>query len=161
MTRICLFAVLVLYTFCAGATTMCVRNDKVVFGVSSQQAPTVVAYDEDTAEWSVYFDGVGVVSGVASMAPFTSDDARCGHYSAIFRVHGGCPYAKNADVNTNYQGRKDGNQCWCKITHPFESGWAHINSTGIVCVQACADKGMVQNYETFRSSIFATVGMDE
>ena len=161
MTRICLFAVLVLYAFCAGATTMCVRNDKVVFGVSSQQAPTVVAYDEDTAEWSVYFDGVGVVSGVASMAPFDVDDTRCAHYAKIFAIYAGCPYAKGADVNENYQGRKDGSICWCKITHPFESGWINVNSTGLACVKACADRGMAQNYNNFRNSIMATVGMGE
>ena len=165
MTRICLFAVLVLYTFCAGAMTMCVRNDKVVFGVSSQQAPTAVAYDNDTAEWSVYFDGVGVVSGVSSCAPWSFDGTKCVEGARIFSSYSGCPYAKGADVNKNYQGRKDGSYCWCKITHPFESWWVYVHLyTGDCasnCPTACASQGMVGNHTSFRPSIMATVGMGE
>ena len=128
MTRICLFAVLVLYTFCAGATTMCVRNDKVVFGVSSQQAPTAVAYDNDTAEWSVYFDGVGVVSGVSSRSLISPKDGNM--Y--------GCLYASNGDLaRENFQGRKDGGYTWCKITHPFESEWFYVPSTVGAGAAAC------------------------
>ena len=161
--EVLVYEVVMLYVFGAGATTMCVRNDKVVFGASSQQVPTVLAYDADSAEWSVYFDEVGVVSGVASMSPFGVDRTRCTNDNgrALFKLLGGCPYAEGADANKNYQGRNDGGNCWCKITHPFESKWVNIGSSGISCVKACADKGMVQNYETFRPSIFATVGMGE
>ena len=99
MTRILTVIILFLSVFCAHATPVCTRNDKVVIGLSSRQVPTAVAYDNDTAEWSVYFDGVGVVSGVSSRSLISPKDGNM--Y--------GCLYASNGKLaRENFQGRNDG-----------------------------------------------------
>lgn len=167
MTRI--FVVIVLFLFCfnAYATTVCARDDIVTIGLAEVTNPTSVVYDNDAFEWRVYYNGFGTVTGISSCAPFGVDTVLCPNGNQpVFKQYSGCPYAQSgADVNTNFQGRNDGNLCWCKIIHPFESKWVNIwiytASCTESCAQYCARSGMMGNHGAFRSSIMATVGMDD
>lgn len=137
MTRILTVIIFILSVFCAHAATVCTRNDKVVIGLSSQQVPTLVAYDDEAFEWSVYYDGVGVVRGVSSCSPLR-------HYlsgvTGPWNGNGfGALYTSGPVLaSANFQGRSDGGHCWCKITHPFESEWAYMHLYNASCVANCA-----------------------
>lgn len=120
MTRILTVIILFLSVFCAHATPVCTRNDKVVIGLSSQQVPTLVAYDDEAFEWSVYYDGVGVVRGVFSRSSIAPNNVNA--YGNLYAADGTL-------ARGNYQGRNDGGNRWCKITHPFESEWFYAPGT--------------------------------
>ena len=137
MTRILTVIILFLSVFCAHATPVCTRNDKVVIGLSSQQVPTLVAYDNEAFEWSVYYNGVGVVRGVSSCSTLNfSLSGVTGPWNADGF---GALYTSGAVLaSANFQGRRDGSYCWCKITHPFESEWAFMHLYGVSCVANCA-----------------------
>ncbi len=165
MKRI-MIILLSLYCFCANGATVCARDNNVVIGLAPK-APTSVSYDNGSYEWRVFYNGFGTVSGISSCISLDSDTTKCPNIvNGVFSQYAGCPYAKNgADTNANFQGRDDGNRCWCKIIHPFESKWVNIwtysNKCNETCAKYCASDGMKDNYNNFRVSILATVGMDE
>ena len=144
MTRILTVVILILSVFCAHATTVCTRNDKVVIGLSSQKVPTLVAYDDEAFEWSVYYDGVGVVRGVFSRSSIAPNNVN---------TYGGLYAADGTLARGNYQGRNDGEYRWCKITHPFESEWFYAPSTlasspsgCVALISTIGSSGMARRY---------------
>ncbi len=151
MTRILTVVILILSVFCAHATTVCTRNDKVVIGLSSRQVPTLVAYDNDMSEWSVYYDGVGVVRGVfsrSSIAPKNGNE-----YGYLYAADGTL-------ARGNYQGRNDGRYSWCKITHPFESEWFYVPSTLASSPSGCV--ALISTHgssDVTRGRVFQSVAM--
>lgn len=154
MTRILTVVILILSVFCAHATTVCTRNDKVVIGLSSQQVPTLVAYDDETFEWSVYYDGVGVVRGVFSRSSISSNNGN--KYGNVYAADGTL-------ARGNYQGRNDGGYAynWCKITHPFESEWFYVGAgTSETSPSVCATRISTYNSSgAIRGYVFQSVAM--
>ena len=167
--------ILILFALCVfdvRATTVCAQTDKVVIGLSPATVPTSSVADNENSEWRVHYEGIGTVSGISSCARFFSDSTKCpegnpGYFgNGIGRYYGGCPVAQYGyNAKSNYQGRRDGRYCWCKITRPFETEWVSIWLYGADCSTNCATyctkAGMTQNYETFRSGVFGTTGMDD
>ena len=156
--------VIMLYTCCANATTVCARNDVVTIGLKATEQPTSVAYDNDKFEWRAYYKDFGTVTGVASCSPINSGDCPSPWYWGF-----GCPFAASGtDPDSNFQGRKDGRYCWCKVTHPFESKWVTMWLYGAVCVENCAAACANRfNHNTpsddlpYKRRLFMTVAMDE
>ena len=166
MIRVWVFLVFVLCSFCANATTVCSRNDKVVIGLGYMMRPTSVVADNDTFEWRAFYDGLGTISGIASCTNLERNGPRCAEEG--FSEYFGCSYEKyGQDTNANYQGNKSGRYCWCKITHPFESKWVfeHIytDECATKCASHCAGGNGIKSTDSkvFRKGIFFTVGMDE
>lgn len=156
----------------AGATTMCAQDDKVVIGLDYLTTPTSYEADNENSEWRVYYDGIGTISGISSCANFFSDGNKCdnenrGYFgNAVGTYYSGCPFAEGGnDAKSNYQGRRDGQSCWCKITRPFESEWVSIWLYGencpTNCATRCANIGLVSGYWNFRPAIIATTAMDD
>ena len=167
MFRFCKWFVLFFIAFDLYASTLCVNNDMVMIGFSNNHKPISGAYNSETFEWSVSYDGRGTIIGVASCVDFSTDGTQCATwYSGDARW--GCPYvAAGYSADLIYQGNMNGSKCWCKITHPFESKWVHITMSED-CVDNCAkycalsESGMLtDNQGKFRKGIFSTVGMDE
>lgn len=172
MRRLILFLLTCVYVGNAGATTVCAQTDKVVIGLHYATVPISYEADNENSEWRVHYDGIGTVSGVSSCVPFFSDGTKCdnenrGYFgNGIGLFYGGCPFAQSGhDAKSNYQGRRDGNMCWCKITHPFESEWISIwlyeANCATTCAKGCASSGIVQNYMNFRYSAIMVTGMDD
>ena len=157
----------------AGATTMCAQDDKVVIGLNYATVPTSYVADNEKSEWRVHYDGIGTISGISSCARFFSDSTKCPNdYSNSYfgnsagTYYSACPFAQSGyDAKSNYQGRRDGQNCWCKITHPFESEWVSIwlyqNDCPTNCATYCANTGIRGDYLGFRSGIMAATGMDD
>ena len=156
----------------AGATTMCAQDDKVVIGLNYATVPTSYVADNEKSEWRVYYDGIGTISGISSCANFSGGCAEfdwknesMGINSTWTGYWAGCPYAEGGnDAKSNYQGRRDGKICWCKITRPFETEWVHLYIYNIDCAtncaQECAARGMIDNFYGFRPLIIASTTMD-
>lgn len=150
----------------AGATTMCAQDDKVVIGLNYATTPTSYEADNENSEWRVYYDGIGTISGISSCANFGRDSTYC----TIDKQFDGIPIQDNAygcseaaagyDKNSNYQGRRDGNNCWCKLMRPFESGWIVVMGGCANCATSCADYFKGNTYSS-RNTFFYTIGMDD
>jgi hypothetical protein len=151
----------------AGATTMCAQDDKVVIGLNYATAPTSYVADNEKSEWRVHYDGIGTISGISSCANFFSDLDKCPYNGSTgWFYYSACPFAQSGyDAKSNYQGRRDGQRCWCKITRPFESEWVTIWLYGAdcptKCAEYCASAGLVDNYSSFRYGVFGVIGMDD
>lgn len=154
----------------AGATTMCAQDDKVVIGLGYATTPTSYEADNENSEWRVHYDGIGTISGISSCANFYRDGTYCQpNYHRVDNIvfednHYGCSKAAAGyDKNSNYQGRRDGNVCWCKITRPFESGWITVNIDGTcasACAIHCAHYFQTNPYGT-RNTFFYTIGVED
>ena len=159
----------------AGATTMCAQDDKVVIGLNYATVPTSYVADNEKSEWRVHYEGIGTISGISSCANLVAD---CSNHVPDWRnellgINGtwngywaGCPYAIDGyDAKSNYQGRRDGNNCWCKITRPFESEWVYLyiynKDCATNCAQECATRGMIDNFYGFRAAIIASTTIDD
>lgn len=153
MTRILVIIVLILNTFYAGATTVCTRNDKVVIGLSNVTVPIELLADDDSSEWAVYYDGIGVVRGVYSRSNIYPSNINT--YADIYTRDGGL-------ATGNYQGCRNGSYNWCKITHPFESEWFFVPGTMGSTVSSCVNlmltaqsAGTVRRGNVFKSVAIA------
>lgn len=152
----------------AGATTMCAQDDKVVIGLGYATTPTSYEADNENSEWRVHYDGIGTISGISSCVPFGKDcEGKSGWIAELGGLFwAGCPYAAGGnDAKSNYQGRRDGNYCWCKITRPFESEWVYLYiynaDCATNCASECAVRGITDNFYSFRPAIIATTAMED
>ena len=166
MTRVLVIIVLILNTFYAGAATVCTRNDKVVIGLSG--AATSSEYDIESFSWRVYFDGVGMLSGVSSCSSLYTDVNGC--ESAGYSGYFGCYLARGGkDTNINFQGRNDGPYCWCKAVHPFETKWYYLHLYNADCPTNCAKMCSARlnaattdsNSLRYQKDLYRLIDMDE
>lgn len=118
--------------------TFCAKSDKIVLGASVLNRPT--ATTSTGFDWSAYIPEFGTIRGVSSCSTLKADSSvnlhGCDTGSGYNRTS-----ASNGDVNDNYYTRNDGNLCWCKMTHPFESGWVSTHlygASGMLCEVECA-----------------------
>ena len=172
MRRLILFLLTCVYVGNADATTVCAQTDKVVIGLHYASAPTSYDTNAETAEWRVHYDKVGTISGISSCVSFITNSTKCpndwvGYFgNGIGVYYSGCPFAPDGyDAKSNYQGRRDGGNCWCKVTHPFESEWIYIHTYGASCPdkcpEYCANNGFIGNYQNFRYAAIMVTGMDD
>ena len=61
-------------------------------------------------------------------------------------------------MNDNYYTHNDGDYCWCKMTHPFESGWVstHLYPQDKPCEVGCA-KNCAGHLKDTRNGYFASL----
>ena len=155
---------LCLLTVFANAATFCAKPDKIVLGASVSNRPT--ATSSTGFDWSAYIPEFGTIRGVSSCSTLTRDSSVNLH-DCRNSGYWGHVAASNGDANENYYGRDDGNKCWCKMTHPFESGWvsSHIYSLPceVECAIACAGnlKESVGGPDSLFRCMLATVGLND
>lgn len=146
--------------------TFCAKSDKIVLGASVSNRPTATAFAG--FDWSAYIPEFGTIRGVSSCSTLAGDGSvnlhgcNTGVYNRVA--------ASNGDVNENYYGRDDGNKCWCKMTHPFESGWVgtHLYGQDMPCEVGCAKNcagHLADTRNGYYASLFrcmlATVGLND
>ncbi len=159
---LCLF--LCLFTIGAGAVTFCVKPDVIALGISSLKIPTVTSYSG--FDWSAYVPEFGTIHGISSCSDKGGDNSVNLHGCRIGSYWGHVA-AKGEDVNNNYYGRADGKSCWCKMTHPVESGWILVHIYTDVCVSDCAKncgnylKSTSPDHASTLRCMLATVGLEE
>lgn len=125
----------------ASGATFCAKSDQVVLG-TDYKSTTASGYVGDGFDWRINIDGFGTVSGVVSCSTLKPDTTNLPLHSCAgpnyISGHWGQTAASNGDVNDNVYGRNDGKNCWCKMTHPFESGWIHFYIYDKNCSENCA-----------------------
>ena len=128
MKRICLILAF-LFPLCAFATDMCARDDTMVFIFDLQIGGKTGA--GNAIEWSWYVEfPYGRIAGDATC--LSSDDAK----EIDINIDAGL---KGLDVNGNQR-----TQCWCRMAHPFFSGWIFTSSDATaeqrtsLCANRCA-----------------------
>lgn len=145
-------------------TTFCAKSDKIVLGASVSNHPT--ATTSTGFDWSAYIPEFGTIRGVSSCSTLTRDSSVNLH-DCRNSGYWGHVAASNGDVNENYYGRNDGKKCWCKMIHPFESGWvsSHIYSSSceVDCAIACAGnlKESAGGQDSLFRCMLATVGLND
>lgn len=157
---------LCLLTVFANAATFCAKPDKIVLGASVLKRPTATAFAG--FDWSAYIPEFGTIRGVSSCSTLAGDSSVNLHGCNTATTN--CVAASNGDVNENYYTRNDGNKCWCKMTHPFESGWVgtHLYAQDMPCEVGCAKNcagHLADTKNGYYASLFrcmlATVGLND
>jgi hypothetical protein len=127
----------------ASGATFCAKSDKVVLGTGYNNAIST-GYVGSGFDWRININGFGTVSGVVSCSTLKPDTTNLPLHSCAGPnyISGawGQTAASNGDVNDNFYGRNDGENCWCKMTHPFESGWIHFYIYNRKCSENCASE---------------------
>lgn len=152
-------------------TTFCAKSDKIVLGAdfASSKATGGASAGFD---WSINLENIGVVRGVSSCSSLKPLEAQYDCAGSGVQKYWGQLTASNGDVNENYYGRNDGGNCWCKMTHPFESGWVHMfiynADCSVNCASRCVDYlssrtvSVNQNYgDRTWACMLATVGLND
>ena len=144
--------------------TFCAKSDKIVLGTSVSNRPT--ATTSTGFDWSAYIPEFGTIRGVSSCSTLKADSSVNLH-GCRGTVYWGHVAASNGDVNENYYGRNDGKACWCKMTHPFESGWvaSHLykGPCEVECAKNCAGnlKASSGGQDSLFRCMLATVGLND
>ena len=157
--------------------TFCAESDKVVLGANMKNGPksgTDIGVGFDGAVYVPDFGVVRVIASCSLLKPNQDVDVnncrkKWGQsYNSDLNTHWGHVAASNGDVNDNYYGRSDGNECWCKMMHPFESGWVYVHNYGQDCKTTCAancavymTKGTSWYGGTVFPCMLATVGLND
>ena len=155
---------LCLLTVLANAATFCAKPDKIVLGASVLKRPTATAFAG--FDWSAYVPEFGTIRGVSSCSTLTGNSSVNLH-DCRNSGYWGHVAASNGDVNENYYGRNDGKKCWCKMIHPFESGWvsSHLYNVPceVECAIACAGNLKASNggQDSLFRCMLATVGLND
>ena len=157
-------------------TTFCAKSDKIVLGANMKNGPksgTGVGAGFDGAVHVPDFGVVRVIASCSTLRPDQDVDVNnCRKmwgqsYDSDLNTNWGHVAASIGDVNENYYGRNDGNKCWCKMTHPFESWWVstHIYSMPceVECAIACAGnlKASSGGQDSLFRCMLATVGLND
>lgn len=117
--------------------TFCAKSDKIVLGADFANSKATGGASAGF-DWSINLENIGVVRGVSSCSSLKPLEAQYDCAGSDVQPYWGQLTASNGDVNENYYGRDDGNKCWCKMTHPFESGWVHLYIYNTDCSVNCA-----------------------
>lgn len=173
-----LMLIIFLFVVCASgrASTFCAKSDMVVLGVNYENTKST-GYQSSGFDWRINLDGFGVVSGVASCSNLKPDTTSVALHNCLGgnrpASNWGGTAATNGDVNDNFYGRSDGQNCWCKMMHPFESGWVYLYIYQADCATNCAaecavylgkrDLNRILDYYGSRTwqCVLATVGIGD
>ena len=104
------------------ATTMCAKNDSVAVvldpSISSSNSNDY-SFDDKTGIWWAQFP-YGLISGISACLN-TGSGKRRGYTE---------PMLTDTDNKTVVGSEKNGQYCWCKMTHPASSQWVFIYDDG-------------------------------
>ena len=125
------------------ATTMCALEDTVAVILDPSITGTGYTRDDNTMTWTVTFP-YGTVYGVA----------------ACLSVKGGSQGATNATLTAG-GGEREGQYCWCKVSHPVSSLWAFASDVGSAagCASSCPRScgNYVRSNVALRAGLFGSV----
>ncbi len=130
--------------FGANATSLCAKEDVIVIALDPSQNGKSGSYSDENGTWNVEFS-YGAVSGVAADLAISGS---------------GDNYTVRKDLDA-VGGETTGRRCWCKMTHPMESGWVNIlrqiaaDNTS-TCPKLCQNRALL--ITAFRDSLFGSVG---
>ena len=114
------------------AVDMCASNNAVTIVLD----PSSTAYSEqrktypETNTWVATPGTGGIISGTAACLTFVPDSQT---YSTGYAYSG---ILKDNDQEV-VGGERNGNYCWCKMTHPAVSAWVYFYGGGCPSISTC------------------------
>ena len=125
--------------------TMCAKNNTLVVALDSSVGGSTYTQDNANSKWTTTFT-YGIVKGVSACTSFSGGSQG------------------NTTKNEIARGERNGQYCWCRLTHPVSSLWAFDRDRGSAsnCASNCTGGcGVyVQNYVALRAGLFGSVAPD-
>ena len=125
--------------------TMCAKNNTLVVALDSSVGGSTYTQDNANSKWTTTF-AYGIVKGVSACTSFSGGSQG------------------NTTKNEITRGERNGQYCWCRLTHPVSSLWAFIHDRGSAsncasyCTNYCGSR--VQPYAALRAGLFGSVAPD-
>ena len=131
------------------AATMCSKNDTITIMLDPSITGDGYSYSTARSEWWTWFS-YGTIRGISACLSSNYGKSRGGYV---------------ADLHDNNElvigGEKNGEHCWCKMTHPAASLWvfygtySSASDCAINCARDCGNS--VRNRSDMRSGLFGSV----
>ena len=101
--------------------TMCAKNNTLVVALDSSVGGSTYTQDNANSKWTTTF-AYGIVKGVSACTSFSGGSQG------------------NTTKNEITRGERNGQYCWCRLTHPVSSLWAFYYDYGSAsnCASRCA-----------------------
>ena len=117
--------------------TMCAKNNTMVIALDSNVAPTGYTQDNANSKWTATFS-YGMMKGISACT-------------------------SQRTPNEIVRGERNGQYCWCRLTHPVSSLWVSYDyGSASMCTSYCTTHcGIaVRDEASFRARLFGSVAPD-
>lgn len=132
------------------ATTMCAANDTVA--VVLDPSLSITNYTQDNTAYTFSFwNAQGTYYGIAACLSSAKGKGQGGYVSRLTDTI-------NGETKLITGGERNGNVCWCRLTHPVSSLWV-VTFTLPDCELSCAKYcGLYsRSYASIRGGLFGSV----
>ena len=149
MKRIIMMLIMMI-TIPTYATTMCAANDTVA--VVLDPSLSITNYTSDNTAFTFSFwNAQGTYYGIAACISSNKGKSQGGYVSRLTDTI-------NGETKLITGGEKNGNNCWCRLTHPVSSLWVFNNSHSS-CTSLCANfcGSYARSYDVLRGGLFGSV----
>ena len=128
MKKVCAL-IMMMVTIPVMSATMCSKNDAITIMLDPSINGNGRDYNKDYSTWWTSFS-YGTISGISACLSSNYGKLRGGYVSDL-----------HDDNKLVVGGEKNGQYCWCRMTHPALSLWAYYYDTGSMtaCGTDCAN----------------------
>ena len=160
----CVTLIMCVFSVCANAQTMCVRDKSLVISLDKNVQGT--SHSSNKSEWIWWADfPYGRIYGDATCLSAEEGLGRTGTMGAYYGVddYAKTPITADAGLSGTDANGNERKYCWCRATHPVSSRWvfndasAASSSCASNCATLCGRN--VHYHSALRGGVFGSVGI--
>ena len=126
----CVTLIMCVFSVCANAQTMCVRDKSLVISLDKNVQGT--SHSSNKSEWIWWADfPYGRIYGDATCLSAEEGLGRTGTMGAYYGVddYAKTPITADAGLSGTDANGNERKYCWCRATHPVSSRWVFYNAS--------------------------------